>query len=338
MSLPQGVLWQLIRQRALDAIPAGTTLDYRNPLTLGTWQTSGTYTISSTSSSKFSITTTPTDFGGVLLSDAAHYLDHALEHQASLMLTLSGGHWNSPAWQVVTFYYWCYFVAMALSRMLGHTVWYVTPEVARQFTILAPTGSTKLTQGTYEVICGPAVSAGFREINLSKRPRHVHDQLWMTVFGIVRDIYKEVGPGVAPADEERLYLAIIESARVLGDDWPSALRNAVNYRPGFAYTAPRFRSCIDTFKYLSSQPQTIDGLIDRLETNAMALRSQGGVAAEPRTVARMLADLTLLLSRLTHLLHEEIVDRSGVDRRWLESKQRFAKQQEIITDGVPWPC
>lgn len=338
MTLPQSALWQRMRQRALDAIPLGANVDFRTPLTLAAWQAQGTYTISSTSSSRFAVAVAPADFGGALLSDAAYHLDHALEHQASLMRTLLTGQWSSPAWQVVTFYYWSYFVAMALSRMLGRTVWFITPEVATQFTRLAPTGSASLTRGTYEVTCGGALSAGTREILLVKRPRRLHEQLWTTIFGLINEVYSEVGIGLASPQEERLYLAIINSAQLLGDVWPSELRNVVNYRPGFAYTAPRFRSSVDTFTYLTSQAQTIDGLIDRLENNNMAMRAEPSVVSQPKVAARMLVDLTVLLSRVAHALHDEIVDRSGIDRRWLLSKRRFAQQQGLLTNGTPWPC
>jgi len=338
VSLPQSALWQRLRQRALDAVPPGANVNFKSPLTLSSWQARGTYTVASTSATKFTIAASPTDFGGALFSDAAFHLDHALEHQASMMKTLASPEWNSPAWQVVTFYYWAYFAAMALSRMLGHALWFVTPEVAKQFTRLAPFGSVSMGKGTYEVICGPAISVGSREVLLMKRQRRVHEQLWTTVFGLMNQIYSEVGSGVASPQEERLYLAIITSAAVLGDDWPSALRNVVNYRPGFAYTSPRFKNSLDTFTYLSTAAQTIDGLIDRLENNTILMRSDPSVERQPKLAARMLVDLTLLLSRIAHSLHDEIVDRSGLDRRWMVSKNRFALQRGLLADGVPWPC
>lgn len=338
MTLPQSALWQRMRQRALDAIPPGASVDFRTPLTLATWQAQGTYTISSSSSTKFTVEAAPGDFGGALLSDAAYHLDHALEHQASLMKTLTSGQWSSPAWQVVTVYYWAYFVIMALSRMLGRTVWFITPDVAKQFTTLAPSGSATLTQGTYEINCGVALSAGTRQILLTKRSRRVHEQLWATTFDLLNRVYQDVGVGVASPQEERLFLAIINSARVLGDDWPSTLRNVVNYRPGFAYTAPRFKSSVDPFNYLTSQVQTIDGLIDRLENGHLAMRSEPSVLAQPKLAARMLVDMTVLLSRIAHALHDEVVDRAGGDRRWLASKRRFAQQQGLLSASGPWPC
>jgi hypothetical protein len=322
----------------LDAIPMGSSIAFRSPLTLRTWQEQGTYTISAASSSRFTVSVQPQDFGGALFSDAAFHLDHALEHQVSLMKVLQAGIWSSPAWQLVTFYYWGYFSAMALSRMLGHTVWFVTSDVAKQFTILAPKGSSTVAQGTYELRCAQALSSGVREVRLSKRPRRLHEQLWTTMFGLLNEIYKEVGAGVTIQREERLFLAMINSARMLGDDWPSALRNVVNYRPGFAYAAPRFQSSIDAFSYLAARPQSIDEVIDRLENNCFAMGRDPSVVVQPNTAAKMLVDLTILLSRIAHALHDELVDRGRIDRRWLNSKNRFAQQQGLMLTGALWPC
>ena len=338
MTLPKSALWQRLRQRALDAVPAGAHVSFRSPLTLASWQARGTYTVASTAVNKFTIAASSTDFGGALISDAAYHLDHALEHQASLMGVVEGPEWSSPAWQIVTFYYWGYFAAMALSRMLGHALWFVTPEVAKQFTRLAPAGAVSMSKGTYEIICGSALSAGTREILLLKRNRRIHEQLWGTVFSLIKEVYTEVGPGVASSQEERLFLAIIASAKVLGDDWPSALRNVVNYRPGFAYTAPRSKNRLDTFAYLSTAEQTIDGLIDRLENNTILMRGDPSIERQPNLAARMLVDLTVLLSRISHTLHDEIVDRNHLDRRWLNSKNRFEQQRGLKVGGKSWPC
>ena len=327
-----------MRQKALDAIPPGAGVDFRTPLTLATWQARGTYTISFGSSTRFTVEAAPADFGGALLSDAAYHLDHALEHQATLMKSLLSGQWSSPAWHVVTIYYWAYFAGMALSRLLGRTVWFITPEVAKQFTALAPTGSPPLTKGTYELSFGTALSAGTRQILLAKRTRRVHEQLWATTFDLFNELYLEVGAGVATPQEERMFLSIINSAHALGTEWPSALRNLVNYRPGFAYTAPRFINSVDSYGYLTSQQQTIDRLIDRLENGNLAMRADPDISARPQIAARMLADLTILLSRIAHALHDDVVDRAGGDRRWLGSKRRFAQQQGLLATGAPWPC
>jgi len=68
------------------------------------------------------------------------------------------------------------------------------------------------------------------------------------------------------------------------------------------------------------------------------MRRDPSVETQPRIAARMLADLTVLISRIAHALHDEIIERNGVDRRWLASKRRFASQQGLNSAGAPWPC
>lgn len=90
--------------------------------------------------------------------------------------------------------------------------------------------------------------------------------------------------------------------------------------------------------YLSTTTQTIDRLIDRLENNTILMRGDPSVERQPKLAARMLVDLTLLLSQIAHSLHDEIVDRSGLDRRWLVSKNRFAQQRGLLDGNESWPC
>ncbi len=336
-TLPKGVIWQRLRQRVLDTIPLGAGIQYRAPLTLASWQASGTYTIAGATSKTLTIEVAPKEIGGVLFSDAAYHLDHALEHQASLMSELTGDHWSSPAWQVVTFYYWLYFIGMSLSRMIGHTVWFVTPDVAGQFSTLAPKNSPKITKGTYEVKCGPIINDSSRDLTLTKKSRRVHEQLWTTCFNLLNSIYEAVGPGNSSIEEERIYISLIQSAKILGNEWPSTLRNLVNYRPGFAYTAPRFKRTINNFKYLTHQSQTLKVVVDRLETNILILRRSPSLTENTNLAARILIDITIILSRITHELHDEVVDRRGIDQRWRSSKHRFLRQYCFLGNGSHWP-
>lgn len=338
MTIPRGAMWQRLRQQALSSVSPEARVAFRAPTSLGNWQAQGSYSISSTSSSRFSLVVQSEDFGGALFSDASFHLDHALEHQASLMNALQGGGWFSPAWQVVTFYYWSYFCAMAVSRMLGQTVWFVTPDVARQFSRMSAAASATPGQGTFEVRCEEVVSAGFRAVRLIKKGRRLHEQLWATTFRALKSMFDEFPTGTMLPDEERLYRAIFATVEILGDDWPSALRNLVNYRPGFAYTAPRFIASLETLAYVDAPGQTIGSIVDRLENSTITMRNDPQVATQPRIAVRMLVDLTLLLNRIAHGLQDEIIERTKIDRRWRNNQRRFSEQQGVFRDGVPWPC
>lgn len=113
MRLPKSNIWQHIRTASLDAIPQGSRAIQNDTYTLGKWRRSAYFIVDSASSKGISITTSSIDFGSALLGDAQHLLDHALEHQVTIWKQLQNQNWLSPAWTVVTLYYWSFFLLIA---------------------------------------------------------------------------------------------------------------------------------------------------------------------------------------------------------------------------------
>lgn len=337
MTLPEGAIYQLLRQRAIDTVPAGTVLNYRNAGTLADWHRNGAYTVSGATGTSFSLITASVDIGGALLSDAQFHLDHAAEHQAAVWHDLRSGQWNSPAWLTVTFYYWGYFVAMALSRLLGETVWFLDDAMARQLNMLAP-GAAKSGAGTYQLLCGTQVSATDRQIALRKRNGRLHEQLWSNLFSALKTLTCAVPKGSADPLEERIYLALLNSTNRFGLDWPSKLRNSVNYRPGYAYDAVRRSSLLGSFGFLRvDRPQDLLELVGRLETNTIEARNSKSLDSVTRLQAHMLVDTTLLLHLLATTLQDDLVSRHGLDRRWNMKRDSFAERNGLVLAGGRWP-
>lgn len=287
-------------------------------MTLAAWQAGGAYTVTVASTKSLSLIASSVDVGATLLSDAKFHLDHAVEHQAALLHDLRSGQWNRPAWLLTTFYYWSYFAAMSLTRMLGDTVWFVNDSVAAQLSKLASSATGKLGAGTFQFICDAAVSASDRTLTMKKRSRRIHEQLWRTTFDLLDGLYKSGSLIGLDPREQRLYLAILTSAKLLGPAWPSDLRNTVNYRPGFAYDAVRAATVLDSLGFLKVDgAQDVDDVVGRLETNVIAVSAAQRVEEVPRLGAHMLVDMTILLNLVARTLHEEIVERRGLDRRWV---------------------
>lgn len=333
MSLPKGAIWQRIRQTALDAIPTGAVVSFKSPVSLAHWQATGSYTVVPRSSSSIKIQVGATDFGGALFSDARLHLDHALEHQVTLLKGIGSGQWTSPAWQLVTFYYWAYTCAMAFSRMVGHSVWFLTADVAKQFSRLAPPGAFGLGTGTYELACEAETTAGFREVVLTKRKRRVHELIWSTVFRFLTKVVDEIGLGNALPEEERVYSALLETMKAFGPEWPSSLRNIVNYRPGFAYVAPRLSGSFQFSSFLTSREQELTSVLGRLENATIAAKGQSDDFQRAKLQSRMLVDFTILINRLALDLNDDLADRLAIDRRIAESRRRFSR-----THGAEaWP-
>src|SRR5262249_55065260 len=156
------------------------------------------------------------------------------------------------AWLVVTFYYWSFFLAMSLTRLLGRTVWYLDQEAVEGFSVSAPTPpSKKVGTGSFTLSCGPPVSGSERELIISKsKESRLHEHLWKMFFSMCDNKIKQYPAGTLDNLEERLFTCFQRSAARLGTDWPSSLRNVVNYRPGFAYDTVRRTRVLGNFDYL----------------------------------------------------------------------------------------
>lgn len=123
MQLPPA--WQGLRQRALTTVPLGTRVEFGRPYALTQWRDNGSYIVTNISPRRIHLAASRDEVAGVLLTDAEYHLDHAAEHQACLWHELQSQRWRSPAWFIVTSYYWAFFLAMAATRLLGRTVWYL---------------------------------------------------------------------------------------------------------------------------------------------------------------------------------------------------------------------
>jgi hypothetical protein len=339
MMFPKGNIWQDLRAMALDAIPSETRISYGNPSSLAQWYRTGFYTVTGSNANHYFINASTIDFAGALLGDVEYLLDHAAEQQTTIQQALQSNHWISPAWFVVTCYYWAFFTGLALTRLLGRTLWFIDKSTNRSLKRLAPSGAKHPGAGAFKVLCGQIQSVTDREIIFRKIDSRVHDGLWRILFDICGEMVKKYKITNSSTEEDRIFTALARSADTLGTDWPSALRNAVNYKPGFAYDIVRGKRILGQFSYLASD-ETIsyNDLISRFEQTLVILTGQSNVLNEPKSVSRLLVDLTFLLHTLTNSLHAEIIDRQGFDIRWENSRRLFLQGYGLRLANGYWPC
>lgn len=329
MSMPKGAIWQDLRALALDAIPVGAHMGYSAPLTLLEWQQSGSYVVTAGTQSHYSIVASGIDFGTALLGDAEYLLDHAAEHRVSTWKAVSDTQWLSPAWLVVTFYYWSFFLVLAVTRLTGKSPWFIDKALNKNLVRLLPSGVQHPGSGSFRIDCMPFLSLNDREIQLRRTNTRIHEDLWRTWFTWCSSEVDMYQTGTGSQLEQRLFSAMVLSARRLGMEWPSALRSAVNYRPGLAYDAVRRQQVLGNFSYLRpAEPQEVERLIDRFETNVLGLTSNS-LNSQLKTAGRCLIDLTLIMHGIATDLHEDLVERNGLDKRWMGSRQSFVKERGL---------
>ena len=106
-SLSAGAFWQDLRQRALGAIPRGqhrSTIALRSAFVSG--RPGARTPLRLSLAKRFELAAFTIEIGGALLAEGEYYLDHAAEHQVVVMNQIRANAWTSPAWQLVTIYYW----------------------------------------------------------------------------------------------------------------------------------------------------------------------------------------------------------------------------------------
>lgn len=338
MSVPEGPIWQWLRQRALDAVPLGSQFDFKVPPTLRHWQKMGSYVVEARVTKGFDLAAFTNELGGVLLAECEQFLDHAAEHQVTILQQIRSGVWTSAAWQVVTVYYWAYYALLALTRLLGDSVWFIDTTVANHLTTLAPGTGARIGAGAFRVTCGSALSATQRTLQLRKLSGRSHDGLWRLWSGLVDEVFVTSRP-LSGSSEERVFATMRRAVAILGPEWPSDLRNVINYRPGFAYRSVRSASLSSALRNVrDSPPYKFDELLATFESGVASLDSQLDVAEQLEVAVKVLASYTFVIHALSCAVHAEIVDRTGIDKRWLRSRASFLNRHTVGTRDGTWPC
>lgn len=338
MSIPKERIWQELRSACLDAIPKGSQVSPTNPVSLQSWQKRGCYVVRSVSGKQFDLEASTIDFGNALLTDAELLLNSACEHQVMLWKHIQAGDWMSPAWVSVTTYYWAYYLTLAITRLTGNTAWFLTNEIVTDFKSLGPASPRAPGAGCFRFRCGTQTSVTERELLLKKSNNRIHDEIWRILFTNCRELFESHKEHASTSLETRMYMAITRTANRLGDDWPSAFRNLVNYRSGFAYTASQGKRVLRSIAYLKSVSHyESEQLVGFLEDSAVAANGKESLLDTPQYISKLLMAFTFTLHALASELHNELTTRHGLDTRWKAGRTRFLKSHGLGSNGNIWP-
>jgi hypothetical protein len=338
VTFPQGLVWQHLRQQALDTVPDGAVAAPGAPLGLAMWLRRGGYSVASTSSNSIVLETSGVDTGAALFVEAGLFLDHAQEHSIQVRHQLDSGRWFSPAWMSVSFYYWAFFLALALTRMMGKTPWFLAKDEADLLNGLSPSAG-RVGPGVRIVICDGYVSGTMRSIALRRKSSQtrVHDAVWKLWFEKLRVVIGPLLKARSTDPELAIYLPQLSVADALGDSWPAEYRNAINYIPGLAYGAARHHTPTARFKSVrTASPLSVAEVIDRLTSDASAIR-RAHLKGQLPECTKMLVDLTFVLDLLAHHLFAEIVERRSIDRRWVAGRADLARRNYAVFGDRVWP-
>lgn len=339
MIVPEGAIWQELRGRALSTISSSCRMLPRDPAGLGSWMRSGAFSVVSVSPSAVVLEAASVDVAAALLGEAAFLLDHAQEHSVQLRHQLAAGRWYSSAWLSVSVYYWAFYAALALTRLMGRVPWFLGREEAKFLSGLSAVGSTKVGVGPRVFVCGAATSLSMREVRIERAgSTRLHDNVWRLWFATLRQVVGPLLDEKSASSELRAYVPQILAANRLGDSWPSDYRNLVNYVPGLAYGAVHGNTPTSAFAAIQIDPPlTPDEAIARLEADASAITERRPIREQLVSCTRLLVSNTFVLDALANSLFEDIVDRRSIDKRWLRARARFARREFRMFRSYEWP-
>ncbi|MEZ4400828.1 MAG: hypothetical protein R3B06_12460 [Kofleriaceae bacterium] len=334
VAFPRGVVWQEIRAAALDTVPDKYPLTPASMHSLSGWLKAGSFQCQSEAKYELNLLVYSSDIGGALLGDAEYFLNHATEHRIASFSAVEKGRLPSDTWLLVTYYYWAYFSALAITRMTGKSTWFLD---GNHLNLLRGTLSGGGTggAGTYVLDLEPPQNSTQRVLRLKRSKDRLHEAVWDRLFRSLDIWVTAANARGARTLEARMYEALLRTSARHGRDWPSALRNVVNYRPGMAYDAVAGSRRLRMMSATSSSPSSRIDVVSAHESALQEVGSKIDPSTNGLACARLLISLCYVLDDLATTLHDELLDRLTLARSW--SKLRKSYVAEYMPIGSGWP-
>lgn len=340
MNFPKGAVWQSCREHALISITDASSFSPHNPLTLTNWRQRGSFSVVTASSKGFTLHCSAAEIGSAMLGDIEYLFNHIAEHRALVHDVIKGTQWNSPAWLLVTIYYWGLFAALIWTRLLGKGIIYLDRQSVRDLRTLASTTSGSPSGGgTYRIGIGEDLSATSREVMLEKlAASHFHECAWQQIIRDAKCRFDQYADEDTDKTEFRMFRCLAFPGHATTDAWPSELRNAVNYRPGFAYTQVIKAPGLDLIQFIRNHPfRSVEDVVDTYELELNKITSVSSIATTPSSYSKVMFLKATILTSLCEELFAEVLQIRRLDPRWSNKRASFYKERGIQREGKVWP-
>lgn len=309
----------------LQVFPPLTPLEPYRDANLNVWRTLGSYSAKSVGNKAFVLEVSHREYAAAVFADAQHLLNQVLEHRAQLFQAIAGDTEPSPTWLAVTLYYMGLYAAMSWTRVTNVAVVYLDREAVAQ---LCGTSTGHPGAGAFTMTLKvPATGHQRPELHVSKSVSHFHEAVWLHSTAEARAALDWVSKAAqsrnASSDEFLTIRALSSICNPLFDGrptWPSRLRNALNYRPGFSYRSVVRNNLLRVKSRLAKR-----GLAELSDvvTYCEAARRRIGSAAHPADAANDAVDLLLGIT----LLFEQFAQEALVETCAIQGLTSSAERQ-----------
>jgi hypothetical protein len=223
-------------------VPDLTDLDPFRDRNLNNWRVTGAYSCSASSTHSFTLNVNPREYAGVIFAEAQHLLNQASEHRAHILNFQNSPNDPSPSWLFVSLYYYSLYIAMAWTRVVNGGIIYLDRDSIRQY-CGSFSGNSFAGAGAFKATLNSDDSIGKYQVEMLKcKSSHFHEAVWIAVnneTALAANWTLSLSASRRQTPEEEVTL---RAFRLFGGlnfkdalVWPSKLRNAINYRPGFSY-------------------------------------------------------------------------------------------------------
>lgn len=313
-----------LRRRSLEFFPAGSFSTYNQQNTFQQWLLYGNYTVKYSTNSEIVFEANKEDIASVFLVELENYSNHSYEHLLELFTCQFSKNQRSDAWNVVTGYYFGFFLVQSLLRILGNPVIYIPTKflsVAQQLSSMSggfPKG------GTFVLKKEEDLSATQSLFSLKQTRRKIHEGSWHQLMIILKsstDSIKNIG---YCDNKEFLFYSLIATNKLFkyytNYEWPSSIRNKCNYNPGYSYKL-LINKTICKSKNIIKKWEELDysGLVNLLDASVKNCNDNID------THVNLMFTISLSLFSLNKELYLELLTRRHIDKRWEGARRKFLK-------------
>lgn len=330
-----------LAQRLVDVVPSFTAVEPYRDLNLNVWRTAGSHYLLSANAKGFNLGANQRDYASHLISEVEHLLNHAAEHRAHLVNSLSTGDEPSPAWAFVSLYYFALFVAMAWTRCANRGVLYLTKDAIKEY-CGSPAGQLP-GGGAFYAAAGLDPATGVFGVDFRKCSRsHFHEAVWIEAADQAAKAavwLQTLSSGRRPTSDEMLDL---RSMKLLADSkfedplvWPSTLRNALNYRPGFGYrSVPKHNKLKTAARLVRRKWANLEELVAFGESAKAALKTVRDPSDAPNDAMDLLVAQALSLENHVEAALKHLYSIQDLQCSAGPARRRFARPYLAKIDTV----
>lgn len=342
--IPFGPICRELRRLVLDIFPEDMSAPRADGGNLSNWIEVGNYFVSRPDAKGVVLAASPQDFGQALLRDVEFLVDMCFEQLLEIQSANSGD--RSSAWRVVTIYYYAFYAAQALSRILGMPITYLDDTRVSAIKGLSAK-PLSLGAGPYIIRKAVDLSATQTEYLFRKSNLRPHDAVWTSVLEFLKQLRINNKPVARSTDliatqEYQLFETATSSqpSKAFQNchfNWPSEVRYEANYRVGNAYTMLRSPWHVQSREGMRKwESLTLERMVNLLKISEGTLSAEQSLQGIKVRSAFML-DIANFIFAVVRCLLCDLHSRRATDWKWEDRRIRFFKKHSnILGDQKSW--